>query len=72
MSFIFNYYFCFQIKGLVVCEATATTKKSAKHNAAEKALNELKSRPELIANDAKENVINDFNRLKISDFDKWY
>jgi hypothetical protein len=59
-------------KGLVVCEGIATTKKLAKHNAAEKALTELKSRPELVSKETKDNVINDFVKLKISASDIWY
>jgi hypothetical protein len=50
----------------------ASNKKLAKHNAAEKAIIQLKTNPELIASLVKDDVSNDFNKLKINDSDKWY
>jgi hypothetical protein len=50
----------------------ASNKKLAKHNAAEKAIIQLKTDPELIAKLVKDDASNDFNKLKINDSDKWY
>ncbi len=60
------------VKGLPICVGMASNKKLAKHNAAEKAIIQLKTDPELIAKLVKDDASNDFNKLKINDSDKWY
>jgi hypothetical protein len=72
INFLLFLFLIHSIKGLVICEGMASNKKLAKHNAAEKAITQLKTNPELIASLVKDEVSNDFNKLKISDSDKWY